>query len=351
MITITIIASVLLLCWFVLLFSANREDQLTAARGKLLANRTEIAKLKKKEAEAREKLKDYHGLAKVVMKKVLPVDQSKEINAMSKQNAEIRSGDLKSIWGLELPGYVILRIFPGLCAGGIYRKIRSCYYELYGKKHQDLLTRQLMAKIISYPILGTALSLVLGQIVMIAFDTMPGLAVMVVGPLLVCLLSYSQYDDLSDLVIARKDKIRRQVPNVLSKLALLVTSGMIMDRAWKETAMSSDDELYMEMRYTADEIANLVPPEVAYNGFIERCNTKETTKLASAIIQNLSKGNAEIAGLLQQMAKDSWHERRNLAKQDSENANSKLMVPTMMLFGAIVVMLLVPIAISMSSGL
>ena len=73
--------------------------------------------------------------------------------------------------------------------------------------------------------------------------------------------------------------------------------------------------------------------------------------MASAIIQNLSKGNAEIAGLLQQMAKDSWHERRNLAKQDSENANSKLMVPTMMLFGAIVVMLLVPIVISMNAGL
>lgn len=147
----------------------------------------------------------------------------------------------------------------------------------------------------------------------------------------------------------RQDAIRHQFPNVVSKLALLVSSGMIMDRAWRQAAESGDGELYLEMRRTADQIDNLVSPEAAYGEFINRCNTKETSKLASAILQNQSKGNAEIGKLLRDMAAESWLERRNLAKRDSDKANSKLMIPTMLLFLSILVMLMVPVVRSFSN--
>ena len=351
MIIVIGLSTILLFCWFALLFSANEQDHVAAAKGQLLSNRQEIEALRKKQAENKAKLENYHGLAKTAMSLLFPVKDPKEIEAIKKKNRQIQSGNFKSVNMLNLPGYVLLRKFPKICESGFYRKIHMCYYELYGKKHQELLTKQMMAKLLSYPLFGVALSLALGLIIMYLKDTMTGLIVMGVGSLLVVVLVYAQYDDLSDLVIARKNNIRRQLPNVVSKLALLVTSGMIMDRAWNETAYSNEGELYTEMRRTTDELSNLVAPEIAYSNFINRCNTKETTKLASAILQNLSKGNAEIAILLQQMASDAWHERRNLAKQDSENANSKLMIPTMLLFGAIVVMLLVPVAISLNNGL
>jgi tight adherence protein C len=157
------------------------------------------------------------------------------------------------------------------------------------------------------------------------------------------------YDELSDLVNKRRRAISRQFPNVVSKLALLVTSGMIMDKAWNVTANSQESELYQEMRKTAQELNNLVSPEMAYSSFINRCNTKETAKLASAILQNLSKGNAEIGRLLKDMAREAWQERRHTAKRDAEKANSKLMIPTMLLFLAILVMLMVPVAMNFSS--
>ena len=75
----------------------------------------------------------------------------------------------------------------------------------------------------------------------------------------------------------------------------------------------------------------------------------ETTKLASAIIQSQSKGNAEIGALLKGMAHDAWQERRHTAKRDSEKANSKLMIPTMLLFVAILVMIMVPVALNFAS--
>jgi tight adherence protein C len=121
-----------------------------------------------------------------------------------------------------------------------------------------------------------------------------------------------------------------------------------MDKAWKQTAYSQESELYREMRRTSEELDNLVSPEAAYGDFINRCNTKETAKLASAILQNLSKGNAEIAMLLKNMAHEAWQERRRTAKRDAEKANSKLMIPTMLLFIAILVMIMVPVAMNFS---
>lgn len=174
------------------------------------------------------------------------------------------------------------------------------------------------------------------------------MAVMLVGPMILLVLVYAIFDTTKDLAEKRRSAIERQLPNVVSKLALLVSSGMIMDKAWRQTAQSSNAELYLEMQKVSEEMDNAVAPEVAYSTFIDRCNTKQTTKLASAIMQNMSKGNAEIGKLLREMAKEMWSERRNFAKRDSEKANSKLMIPTMLIFVSILVMIMVPIATSFS---
>ena len=49
------------------------------------------------------------------------------------------------------------------------------------------------------------------------------------------------------------------------------------------------------------------------------------------------------------MAHEAWQERRHTAKRASEAANSKLMIPTMLLFIAILVMIMVPIATNFSA--
>jgi tight adherence protein C len=207
----------------------------------------------------------------------------------------------------------------------------------------------LVAGTLSYPILGVAVSLGIGVLVLGFGNTTAAWAIIGVGTLMILVLSYAMYDELNDQLNKRRHAIQRQFPNVVSKLALLVTSGMIMDKAWKETAGSQNLEIYREMKRTSEELDNLVSPEAAYGGFLDRCNTKETAKLASAIIQNLSKGNAEIGNLLRDMAKEAWQERRHNAKRDAEKANSKLMIPTMLLLLAILVMIMVPVAMNFSN--
>ena len=340
------VASVLMAVWLILLSIVTQDDWVAAATDKVVSNLNAIDALEKKDAAKREKLLQYSGLEAKVMALLTGGDSGKEIAKMERQNERLRVFDLGALPLWAMPGYALQSKIESLGRGSLYKKITVNTLELYGKKYAMNMSRQLIAKLVSYPLIGVAATLALGALVLRVGALNAGLGILVGGTLLMLFLVYAMYDELGDRVKKRRETIARQFPNIVSKLALLVTSGMIMDRAWKETAHSQSDELYMEMRKTSEELDNLVNPETAYGNFINRCNTKETSKLASAIIQNLTKGNAEIGLLLKSLAHEAWNERRNIAKRDSEKANSKLMIPTMMLFIAILVMIMVPVVIN-----
>ena len=61
------------------------------------------------------------------------------------------------------------------------------------------------------------------------------------------------------------------------------------------------------------------------------------------IIQGLEKGAAELTMFLKDMADELWMEKRNMVKQKGEKANSKLLVPTVIIFIGILFMIMAPI--------
>ena len=345
LIAIMILATALTVAWLIMLGRVTRDDWVSAAYCKVYDNIAAANKLRQKDKAKREKLERFKGAAAVGMR-LLYRGSGKEIKKLELANQRLQEGDLGAVNLFAMPGYVLQREHDAIGKGGLYRSIITKSYELYGKKHAANKTKQLLARLMSYPVIGVSVTLSLGSLLLGAGSRTVGMAILAIGTILILVLVYALYDEMNDKVKKRRIAIGKQFPGVVSKLALLVTSGMIMDRAWKETATSRDSELYLEMRKTAEELDNLVSPEAAYSNFINRCNTKETSKLASAIMQNSSKGNAEIGLLLKNMAHEAWQERRRSAKRDAEKANSKLMIPTMLLFIAILVMLMVPVAMN-----
>ena len=343
-------ATALAAVWLVLLGKVSQDDWIVAAYNKVLDNLAMIEKWQLKDEEKRAKLAGYHGVAAAVMRLFSGGTSEKEIRKLQKRNELLQGGRFKGVGIFSMPGYVIQRTFQTIGRSGFHKTVMIKCTELYGRKHAERRARQLLAKILSYPLIGISLSLMAGALFLGMGSAMFGLVLLGVGPLMVLTLCYSLYDGLNKKAVLRREVISRQFPNVVSKLALLVTSGMIMERAWKETALSQSSELYKEMRKTSEEIDNLISPEAAYGSFINRCNTKETAKLASAITQNLSRGNAEIGRLLKELAREAWAERRHAAKRNAEKANSKLIIPTMLLFVAILIMIMVPVAINFTGN-
>lgn len=153
------------------------------------------------------------------------------------------------------------------------------------------------------------------------------------------------YLDLSlqDKLTARRQEILMDLPQVLSKLTLLVNSGMVLRDAWKKTAMTGDRALYIEMQNTSMEIDNGIMETEAYRNFAERCSVKEVRKFTSLILQNLQKGNEELALFLEDMSTEMWETKKNEVKQRGEKANSRLLLPVFLIFIGILILILVPV--------
>lgn len=338
---VAVLASAVAAVWLVFLMMVNKEDWREAAYNKVLQNLDAIDQLKLKETKNKKILSGYSGITLQIMKLFYDTDFSKKIRKKEKENADLQKGKLSKVNIFTMPGYSIQRGFH-FNQSSIFLKAVQEFSEFNGKKYAIYRAKGLFADMISYLLLGSIICLI-GAIFLVSFmGVQKGILNSAIVFVVVLLLAYTQYDQLKDKLKKRRNAISRQFPHVVSKLALLVTSGMIMSKAWEETANSQTGELYLEMQKTAEELNNLVAPEMAYTNFINRCNTKETAKLASAIIQNLSKGNAEIGKLLKAMAAEAWEERQHTAKKDGENAKSLLMIPTMLLFISIMIMIMLP---------
>lgn len=348
LVVLTVLATALTVLWVIFLFSVGEDDWKIAAVNQVLHNLDEMEKLNRKSIQNKEKLSACKGFSLRVMKLFYEVDVSKQLAKLNADNEQLQAGNLKNVSILVMPGYAIQRRFPSLVQGTLFKNMLQNYTELKGRKYAMQRTKGLLAALLSYPIIGLAAALSAIVIFSLLFGIQMGAFVGGMIALLVVVLVYAQYDEVTDQLNKRRRAISRQFPNVVSKLALLTTSGMIVNKAWKETAYSQGAELYLEMQKTSEELDNLVRPEDAYTNFINRCNTKETTKLASAIMQNLSKGNAEIGHLLKELAAEAWIERQHTARKDGEKANSMLMVPTMLLFISILIMIIAPVMASLS---
>lgn len=167
------------------------------------------------------------------------------------------------------------------------------------------------------------------------------------GILFAGLIMWYLEEVMNDQLTERRDELLADMPQMLSKMTLLVNSGMIVRDAWKKVAAGENRELYREMQMTVQEMDNGVTELEAYRNFAERCSIKEIRRFSSTMIQNMQKGNAEIAYFLKEMSDDMWEEKKHLVKRKGEAANSKLLLPTAMIFMGILILIMVPAFMNM----
>lgn len=342
---LAIIGTLLLLFYIFLLFSLSENDWTLAAYAKIFDNMEKIKKLETIRLRKQEEMEERSAF----LRKLFSKDKSsKKIEDLKLQNEQISEGRLKYISIFYMPGYVIQRKFDLVGRSSIYRKLYDAVSEFYGKKYAQQKTMQVYAIVLSLPILGLGLVFVFGAI-QLALGNKDILLLLILGVALILVFVFAFVDEVMSKAKRRRESIEMYFPNMLSKFALLVTSGMPVSSAWKEVAYSEHTPLYRELQMTSMELDNLVSPQEAYGNFATRCNTKQTSRFAASIMQSIEKGNLEIADMLRAMAKEAWQERKYGAKKNAERANAKLLIPSMVLFITILFIILAPIAMSFSS--
>ena len=139
-------------------------------------------------------------------------------------------------------------------------------------------------------------------------------------------------NEINDRLEARREELLMDLPQVLSKMALLVNSGMVMREAWVKLQKEVTGRFIRRCEVASAEIANGASDMEAFRNFADRCSLKQIRKMVSTLIQNMEKGNQELAYFLDEMSREMWEEKKNLIKQKGEAAGTKLMVPTTMIF-------------------
>ena len=208
--------------------------------------------------------------------------------------------------------------------------------EVYGKKYASYYYYVLVGGQITYIVT------VIPAIFLLALLANNPTALLI-GVVLAGLFVWYLSESFKDKLTARREQILSDFPQMLSKMTLLVNSGMLLRDAWNLIARQGDSVLFTEMQLTATQLDNGVPEITAYYEFAERCGVKEVRKFASMVIQGLEKGGSELTSFLKDMSEEMWAEKRNMVKRKGEKANSKLLAPTVIIFIGILFMIMAPL--------
>ncbi|MGN0695673.1 MAG: type II secretion system F family protein [Oscillospiraceae bacterium] len=311
--------------------------------------KAEVLENKKLAYQLQVKNGEIHTSKKAFKKKIKSFD--KDIASCRKEIEKFKTGKYSFLDLAVLPGYSLIYRMKLDANNTLIKSLIKLYNQIGEKKTALANSRFIIANAAAMAMYGVVggfgfLAMYIAQgddnkIWIVAFASV----------VLAFLFAYMPISNLRSETKERAESIERDFPNCVSKMALLVAAGMEVSRAWELASANETGVLYMEMRRVTSELNNNISPNEAYMNFINRCNSKYTTKLATAIIQNISKGNAEIVTVFRQLSDESWSEKKHNARRIGSNVSGKLLIPTMLTFAGILLLIMVPVASSMNSNM
>ena len=157
--------------------------------------------------------------------------------------------------------------------------------------------------------------------------------------------------DLHEKLEKRKQKMRREYPDIVHQLVLFVGAGMTLRGAFERIAAEYEKKqgkakekrpAYEEMLYTCHELKAGVSEGAAYERFGRRTGLREYVRLSTLLMQNLKRGNSTLLERLREEAEKAGEERLMQSRRLGEEAGTKLLFPMVLMLGVVMVMIMVP---------
>lgn len=154
----------------------------------------------------------------------------------------------------------------------------------------------------------------------------------------------------------RRDQMSLDYCEVVSKLLILLGSGMSLKQSWnrisaqylekREKKTISERYIYEEMLTTNYEIGDGESERIAYEKFGVRTNLGSYQRLVRILIQNLQTGSRGLCELLEQESVDAMEERKAFVRKLGEEAGTKMLLPLVLMLGIVIVIIMVPAMMS-----
>ena len=345
---IMLIATAMIIIWTMICLKTGKTQISNAVKAQINIKKRKIAEERDK-LDAKLDVLEEIGQAEGKKAERAKKSCDKKTAEIQKELDALRNGKAGLFNVIPEAGYILFSSNIITADSKLFQDLKNKSEILYGRPGAAGNAAYMLAFTASYVYLSVALALMIMSIMSITGRGSDGIIIALALLLIAVVLCYLPFDELKEKTDKRQADITAQFPNVISKMALLVNSGMEVARAWELVSERGRGVLYNEMRKVISELDNNISPYAAYTNFMNNCGNKYTTKLATSILQNLSKGNSEIGAVFDQLSAESWSEKKHNAKKLGELAQGKLMVPTLLMFAGIMALVMVPIAMSMGS--
>ena len=197
-----------------------------------------------------------------------------------------------------------------------------------------------------------AQALSFGLLCMAVFFTLAGLLadmaaiLALLGVMMAIIPGYVFINNLGDKVKNRREACEKEFPNAISKLALIVNSGVILHDAWEMVAYGNEGVFYSLMQMSCEEMRNGRSDIDAISNFGFQTNSDDVKKFSSALVQSIERGGGELPFFLSNQSKELWSHHRQYMLQKGEKAAGALLMPIAMMFGGV---MMIVIAAAMQS--
>lgn len=269
---------------------------------------------------------------------------SEEKAYISGKNRNIRPPVILLLkWNATVVGLKALSIFRHRYASGYERKIESTYCRLEERDPHAAMRAHIAA-------------VTMGLYVTAAFASYAAASGRASQELFIgcvifaILIIYLPGKNLENKVMKMREDMQRDFPVFLNKLVIMLNAGLTVSGAMARIVREGEkgSRLYCELNRTSNEIASGKSEIQSYEDFAMRCRMNEISMFTSILVQNIRKGNRELAGILRLQAASCWENRKNAARKLGEEASAKLLLPMMMVFAAILIMVMAPAIMQMN---
>lgn len=164
--------------------------------------------------------------------------------------------------------------------------------------------------------------------------------VLAVGLFLTVFAGVYSLTRMKNQVSTRREACESQLAEVVSTMAVLLNSGMVLRDVWNLVSDSGAGEIHELMRTVTQNMNNGMTESDAIYHFGRLSGSSEIKKFTSALLQSMEKGGAELVGFMQQQSTELWNIKRQRMLQGGERAATKLLLPTLLIFAGVIVIVL-----------
>ncbi len=156
--------------------------------------------------------------------------------------------------------------------------------------------------------------------------------------------------DLHEKTNMRKRGLKIAYPTILNKFVLYMGAGMTVRGSFLKVAndynkgvkKKQEDVAYEEMLYSCHELSAGVSEGLVYERFGKRSGLQEYARFAAMLGQNLKKGNTTLLARLREESDKAMLEDIQFRKKLGEEAQTKLLVPMIMMLGMVMLLVMLP---------